>query len=197
MAQKKNIPQNNYLLREQKLPFWVCACLGLWAVATAPISTEEKNQTDMTHEFSHFFFLKKIINNSDDKLISARNFLGWMILLLCDCKSWSSLANQLYHQSNDETERNAKKEMTKRKERVREKTGELGKNWYSCIYCWRFSNFLDAQFADSFLFHWGYGWPYWTECSNMCSLSEHVYVCVYVVCAHYFQFNSTHRWKKY
>lgn len=50
-----------------------------------------------------------------------------MILLLCDCKSWSSLANQLYHQSNDETDRNGTE---KRKKREKEKKQE---NWGKLI----------------------------------------------------------------
>lgn len=138
----------------------------------------------MTHEFSNFFFWK--INDSDDKLISARNFLGWMVLLLCDCKSWSSLANQLYHQSNDETERSGKM----KNKRKREKNRRIGEELILVYVVEDFPIFLLLSLLIHFYSIGGYGWPYWMERSNMCSFK---WACVYVcACAHYFQFNSTH-----
>lgn len=110
-----------------------------------------------------------------------------MILLLCDCKSWSSLANQLYHhQSNDETERMRKIEMG---DGERE-TGRIGEKLILVYIVKDFPIFLLLTLLIHFYSIGAVWMALLNETDRICALlSERASVCV---CAHYFQFNSTH-----
>lgn len=143
-------------------------------------------QQQQQHDSWIFHFLKSTIQMINWFL--QRNFLGRTILLLCDYKSWSSLANQLYHQSDDETERNEMKrdEMEKGKK----KTGELGEKIDNIVE--DFPIFLLFSVCWFILFHWGMMALLYMGGDRIC-----VFFLSECECVHYFQFNSTHRWKKY